>query len=281
MEKKEKGVVVYDHEFINKFESFVLNFQEKIDDTSKKLYKSDNELRIVKEMLFQNSKMALMGEMIDSIIHQWKQPLGIISLKSLYLGEFISEKEIIEKKDLQKISSDINIQIKHMVDTMEEFKNFFRPNYNIEILDFEKILYSISILLQDELKSKRVELEIIKDDNCFLKANQNDIKHLLICLINNAKEEIVNSNIDNKKRKIIIEYKKLNNDSLEILVKDNGKGVSKDIKKEIFKPHFSTKKDNGGTGIGLYICKQIVQKYSGKISVHNDNGAVFKVVLNN
>ncbi len=261
-----------DLEYSEKLELFIQNIQTKLDKTT-------DELEINRNILFQNSKMAIMGEMIDSIAHQWTQPLNVILLKSEYLSCLTDDNDMIDKKYLDKVQNDIKGQVYHLNTTIQEFRNFLRPNYNIKKLNLKSVLESIEILLKDELIKYSIVLESKEVEEIFLWANENDIIHLLINLINNAKDEMVNSDIVKSNRIITIKCFKNKDNHIEILVKDNGRGIPKNILYNIFKPNFTTKKDKGGTGVGLYMCKQIVSKYNGQICVFNENGAIFKMTF--
>lgn len=261
-----------DLEYSKKLELFIQNIQIKLDDMT-------DELEINRNILFQNSKMAIMGEMVDAIAHQWLQPLNIILLKSDYLTYLTDENDMLNIKDLNKAQKDIKVQINHLNMTIQEFRNFLKPNYNINKLNLKLILKSIDILLKDELIKHSIVLDNKGVEEIFLWANKNDIIHLLINLINNAKDEMVNSAISKSNRIITIKCYKNKNNHIEILVKDTGKGIPENILNSIFKPNFTTKKNKGGTGVGLYMCRQIVGKYNGKICVLNENGAIFKITF--
>lgn len=255
-----------------KFESTIKTLQEE-------LYNTNNELEINKKILFQNSKMAVMGEMMDAVAHQWIQPLNVISMRSEFLNIYINEDGLIEKKHLKKSQLVIKQQIDHLTNTLHEFRNFFRPNYHIKQVSLQSILDSISILLKDELIKNNTKLNIKNNEDILIRVNENDIKHILINLINNAKDEMIDSGIKIDNRIITISYSITENKDIEILVKDNGNGIPKTIINNIFKPNFTTKKETGGTGIGLYMCRQMVNKYNGKIDVYNNNGAIFRILL--
>ncbi len=237
------------------------------------------ELREKDRLLFQQAKMASMGEMIDAIAHQWKQPLNTISMQK-ELVKMDIDSGVLDMTSVKEAIDVTSFQIEHLVNTMNEFRRFFRPNKSIEKLNIKNLLDSIMILLKDELLKYTTELNIVCDSNISIYANDNDIKHLFINLINNAKDAMIKNNIKNIDRKIIIECLEDEN-SIEISIKDNGLGIPQDIINKIFQANFTTKEDNGGTGIGLYMCKQIVDKYAGKINVSNGaSGAIFKIVLN-
>ena len=246
------------------------------------------DLRQKDKILLQQSKMAAIGEMIDAIAHQWKQPLSVIKLQSELLQLDLAMNNI-NQKNIQ-IATDTTIeQIHHLTDTIDEFRDFFRPTINEKSINLKSLLNSIIILLKDELVKHSIKIQFLCEDGIYIKATKNDIKHLIINLINNAKDEMVKSNIDLSSRDIKIQCIK-NNDNITITVKDNGNGVSQNIIKDIFEPHITTKEDIGGTGIGLYISSMIVEKYKGTIEVSNNtdinceqslNGALFTIIFPN
>lgn len=224
------------------------------------------------KLLILQSRMACMGEIIDTIAHQWKQPLNIINMSA----EIIAFED---NKELKQTAQNIVLQVEHMIQTMDEFRNFLRPDTKIEIISIKNILNSIELLLKDELIKNNVTLNTICHQNVYIKANENDIKHIFINLINNATSEMVRSDVKNEDKVITIEC--LNEkDKVIFLVKDNGRGIPEDLQEKIFEANFTTKEEIGGTGVGLYMSKRILSKYNGKISVSNENGAIFKIELN-
>ena len=236
------------------------------------------ELENKQALLIQQTKMAAVGEMIDAIAHQWKQPLNAISMQNELLLDEVFQTDM-NKESIKEGFETVNKQVEHLVDTIDEFRNFFRLNHNVKIIKIKTILNTVALLLKDELLKSYVNLVVICDENLNIQANENDIKHLLLNLINNAKEEMQKANIPHTKRTITIECLQYN-ENMTILVQDNGNGIPQEIIDNIFKPHFTTKKDSGGTGIGLYMCKQIVEKYGGDIWVQNTkSGATFTVEL--
>ena len=242
------------------------------------------DLRQKDKMLLQQSKMAAIGEMIDAVAHQWKQPLSTIKLQSELLQLDITM-DSVNVQNIQNATDTTIEQIKHLTNTIDEFRDFFRPNHNIKSLNLKSLLNSIIILLKDELNKHSIKIEILCDDNIFINANKNDIKHLIINIINNAKDEMIQSNINTYHRDIKIQCLQ-NIDNTTISIQDNGKGIPQNIIKDIFKPHFTTKENIGGTGIGLYICNTIIEKYKGSIGVSNISnqeqnlqGTIFTITL--
>lgn len=255
-------------------------FHKQIDEhqnnLEKKLEVKLKELETKDQVVIKQSKHAAMGEMVDIIAHQWIQPLSLIGMHSDLLYELNEDKEKVDIKEVKECTSKIRKQINHLVDTLSHFRNFFRPHLNMENCNILDIFNSIDILLKGVLIDNKIYMKINCDEKIVVQANENDLKHVFINLINNAIDQFRINNI--KDRKIIIDVK--NKDKLTILVKDNAGGIKEEFKDSIFDANFTTKGNNEGTGMGLYMTRLILEKYNATISIDNINGgAVFKVTF--
>ncbi|WP_164967673.1 PAS domain-containing sensor histidine kinase [Arcobacter sp. CECT 8985] len=236
------------------------------------------------QLLAQQSKMALMGEMIGNIAHQWRQPLSNIATYSTGM-KLQKEMEILKDDELLKGLEQINESAQYLSQTIDDFRNFFKP-YKIKT-DFtinfiiNKALKLVSAQLQDR------NIEIIKDiQDAHLKNLENEFTQVLLNLLNNARDELTNQDI---KEKLIFISSKIEKNRLIIEIKDNAGGVEDQIKEKIFDAYFTTKDDSKGTGIGLYMSKEIIEKHmNGKLSFENVSikynekiytGACFKIEL--
>jgi len=228
------------------------------------------------ELLKQQSRLAAMGEMIDAIAHQWKQPLNSISMMSDMLREDFKNGSVDESY-IQEFDETIHMQIDHMVSTLSEFRTFFRPTTKNENFTFLDALKSVQVLMKDELVSQNILLCLDIDENLSIFGNKNEFKHLFINLINNSIDSFNEKNITN--RKVHIRCYEENNITY-IEVEDNAGGVPLDVIENIFKANVTTKKEGKGTGIGLYMSEQILKKNHGSINVHNtEDGAFFTIIL--
>ena len=239
--------------------------------------KTEEKLKIRNCQLIQQSKLAQMGEMMDAVAHQWKQPLNAISLHTELLSSDFND-DVIDRKYIDEYQKSIHGYIEHMTTTLTEFRDFFKSNNNIEDVYFTEIFNSLSLLMKDELMKNAITMKYSCESGMFVRANKNDMKQLFMNFIVNAKDEMVKSDIPRDNRFIDIKCKKENN-LMVITVKDSGNGIPEEYLEKIFEPRFTTKAETGGTGIGLYMSVKIIQKYSGDIKVYNDNGAVFKVTM--
>jgi len=223
------------------------------------------ELKTKDKVLFHQSKLASMGEMIANIAHQWRQPLSLISTASSGL-KIQKELNLLTDEHFNNSLNSITNTTKYLSQTIDNFKNFFTPKSEKELVDLEEISQKTIALVSSELKKKNIDI-IHNMNNIKLMSYENDLIQVLINIINNAKDAFV----DLKGNYIFIDAqidKPTNN--LIIKIKDSAGGIPSDIKEKIFEPYFTTKYKSNGTGIGLYMVMEIVQKHmSGTICVNN------------
>jgi len=231
--------------------------------------KIKNHNKILEELIIQKSKMAQMGEMIDSIAHQWKQPINVISLYIQLLEMDFYEGVEFDENYILNIKNNVNMQIEHLIETLDEFRGFFRDTDNITNFDVKHTLDKVSLLIKDDIQKYHIKLEIEEISPYILNGNENEFKHIFINLINNAKDAFIEKELKN--REIFI---KIDGNNKEIKIKDNGGGINQDILDKIFEMNYTTKQS--GTGMGLYMSQKIANKLGGKLCVHNtDNGVEF------
>ena len=251
--------------------------------TLKQQIKVEVEKSLAKDkQLFQQTKSAQMGEMMDAIAHQWKQPLTIISLLSQVLDYKIDCGMAFDSGEIKKSNNEINTQVNHLLETMETFRKFFRIDEVSELITIDELLHNTEDIMTSILISNIIEMETIGDLSISIECIQSEFIHIFINLINNAKDEFISHNIKN--RKMIFEVSKTEDGKCCIEVTDNAGGIPEHIIGNIFNSNFTTKEKGKGTGIGLYMTTQILQKINGTISVANvdgkyGRGACFKIVI--
>ncbi|MEA3352837.1 MAG: HAMP domain-containing sensor histidine kinase [Campylobacterota bacterium] len=235
------------------------------------------ELIKKENMLIYQSRKAVMGNMIDSIAHQWKQPLNLIQM-NISLLELKIHTNDISKQILSKSLEDITTQVEHMEQTIDQFRDFFRPYNKMETIDINELIKSVLFLVNDDLKKHHINIDLICQEQLKIEAVPNELKHVFINLINNSKDAF--NNHKEKINKIItIKIKKVDN-LINIYVQDNAGGIPEEIYDYIFNENFTTKEETKGSGIGLYMSKVIVEKSGGNIMVCNkQEGAMFKITF--
>ena len=243
-----------------------------------KVEEAVNELREKDKLLLRQTKDAAMGAMIDAIAHQWKNPLGVVSLINQQIQIQCLLSDTLNKEEVSKFVNKSEKQVKHLIETLDEFRSFFRPKAKLQKVSIQILLDSVTILMKDELIKNQIEIK--KEGRLEEKITivLNEFKHVLINLINNSKDAFISNNIKNRRITVTASIE----GKLTILrISDNAKGIPPSILERVFESNFTTK-ESKGTGVGLYMTKQIVEKLGGKIEVSNEkDGACFKITLKN
>ena len=236
-------------------------------------------------MLAQQSKMAAMGEMLQNIAHQWRQPLSTISMLSSGV-KFKKEFGLLSDEELYKSMDDINSSTRYLSQTIEDFSDFFNPNKKVSLFNLNQTINKALNILEAQFKDKQIKIiQSIEDIDIY--GYENELIQVIINICNNSRDELVKLDLDNKV--IIVEAIK-KDDGAHIIIKDNAGGIDDDIIDRIFEPYFTTKHKSQGTGIGLYMSRVIIIKHmKGSINVRNDKftfnnqnykGALFEITLN-
>ena len=246
--------------------------------------KKTKELLEKEAILNQKAKMAAMGEMIENIAHQWRQPLSVISTISSSL-KIKKEMNILDDKEFYEALKNINKTSEHLSNTIDDFRNFFSPNKEMNKFYLSQLIKKSKDLIKSRFD--KFNIKVIENiDDIEILSYQNELFQVILNLFSNSIDVLSSSQIENKIIYIKI-YHDENNLYIEFL--DNGGGIKDEFINRVFEPYFTTKHKSQGTGIGLYMSLQIVTKHlNGEISVKNDTfienntayfGAKFTILL--
>ena len=235
-------------------------------------------------ILAQKSKMEAMGEMLENIAHQWRQPLSVISTASTGLNFQLEYSSNIPNEILKEHLTLINKQSQYLSRTIDDFRNFFQQNKEKEKFDIKNTIEKSLYLASSRIKKSNIH--IIKDiDEIEITSVENELIQVFLNIFNNAIDKL---NEKDYKKYIFITVKVFDN-KLKINIKDNGGGISDNIINRVFEPYFTTKHKSQGTGIGLYMSNEIITKHiHGTLKVtnvsynfeHNDfYGALFSIEI--
>ncbi len=226
------------------------------------------------KLLTQQSKLISMGEMMENIAHQWRQPLSTLFTVVTNINMQLQMNDITNQDLAKNITLMLN-NINYMNQTIDDFKNFFQEDKIKKDFFFKQIIEKSLVIADGYLKELNIEVEVNIQEDIEYNGYKNELIHVILNLISNSKDALL-SKKDN--RKIFINlYKK--NKTFCIKFSDNAGGIPSNIINQIFEAHFTTKKELG-TGIGLYMCKIIIDSFKGDICVtNNENGAVFTISL--
>jgi len=250
------------------------------------------EKRILKQqLLLQQSKMAALAEMISAIAHQWRQPLNALGLmiQDLKIANRFGE---LTDEYLEEFNNGAMAQINGMSKTIDDFRNFFKPDKDKEQFALISAILDVVALLKPQLEHLGIEtnvyspLDIDEPGEATIVGYPNEFKQLILNLISNSKDAIVEKhavmgNLFGGSINVEIGIKKESGSRFAFVkIMDNGIGIDEKIMPRIFEPYFTTKEQGKGTGVGLYMAKMIIeQNMGGTITASNreGGGAVFEI----
>ncbi|MDZ7817248.1 MAG: ABC transporter substrate-binding protein [Aliarcobacter sp.] len=231
----------------------------------------------------QQSRMASMGEMLENIAHQWRQPLSTISVAASGI-ELKKELNILNDEELEDSLRHIKNATQYLSNTIEDFRNFFSKDKISSIINIRSTINKTIDLVSSTFAKDQITL-VRNILNINFSTYENELIQVLMNILINAKDALENK----ESEKLILIKVKRSKENLIITIKDNAGGINEDIIDKIFEPYFTTKHQFKGTGIGLYMSKLIVEKHlNGQISVQNVSyefnnttykGALFKITL--
>ena len=240
-----------------------------------KIQKEINQRLEQEQILIQQSKLAAMGEMIGNIAHQWRQPIAEISailmnMKVTYqFNKFSQEYMDTKINEANKLTN-------YMSQTISDFQNFFNPQGEKELFSIEQACKDAFFIVESSMKyhSVNVEFDIINDSRVY--GYKNEYSQVILNILSNAKDIFIERKIQKPSIKIEI---KIGDSYAIVKIEDNGGGIKNDILEKIFEPYFTTRHKTQGTGIGLYMSKNIIERsMDGFINVINKNqGACFTI----
>jgi len=225
-------------------------------------------------LLIQQSRLAVMGEMINNIAHQWRQPLNALGLVLGNLQDAQRFNELTQDYLAQQVEEGWRY-IQNMSHTINDFRNFFCPDKDKEVFNLKNAIHDAITLVEASFKAHCIELIVDAPHDVYMRGFPNEYAQVLLNLMTNAKEAILVKGCNDGKITLTLrQVEKV----AQLNVTDNGGGIREEILPRLFEPYFSTKET--GTGIGLYMSKMIIENsMNGQISVKNvSNGAEFSII---
>lgn len=208
-----------------------------------------------------------MGEMIGSIAHQWRQPLNNISLILHFIKDNYKK---MDETQIQKYTSNAKEQLEYMSTTIDDFRNFYKPSKKRVLFDVATAIEASISILKSQIQKNEISLEL-SDQTFKIFGFENEFKQAILNILSNAIEAIKQNDVKNGTIKI-----EINKSSIEI--RNNGGIASKEVLERMFEPYFTTKFEDKGTGIGLYMTKTIIENMQGHIkSFNTQDGVAFLI----
>ncbi|PAF51724.1 hypothetical protein BKH43_00340 [Helicobacter sp. 13S00401-1] len=235
------------------------------------------DLRVKDAILYQQSRLASMGEAIQNIAHQWRQPLGALVLL-LQTLELKSKKGTLTPELLtEKVQYGKDIA-KSMSETIDTFRGFLRPDSTVTSFALDEALKDSIILMKPTFEDLNIAVECDLEERLLFVGQKSALAQIIMVFLQNAKDALISNEIVNKicyiKLKQVGEY-------AIITCEDNAGGMKEDVIDRVFEPYFTTKHKSSGTGVGLYIVQQLTKEVlRGEVSARNgEKGAIFELKL--
>ncbi|SFV68626.1 histidine kinase [hydrothermal vent metagenome] len=260
------------HKTANELNLLTENLENMVNQRTKQLETLNKELQIKinnavrKEkrqnaIMNQQSRLASMGEILENIAHQWRQPLNTVSwiMNDVMIKAKLGKEDEI---DLELLAKKVNNSVQFLSDTIEDFRRFVDHSDLAQTFNIKKAINSTILLIKETLVKSNIQIKLDCADDIKYKGFENDLKHVIMNLINNARDAFEEKKIKNGLIYIRVYHEK---DELIIAVRDNAGGIPKAILKNIFEPYFTTKHKTKGTGLGLYMSKNMIERVQGSI----------------
>ncbi|MDD3324396.1 MAG: PAS domain S-box protein [Sulfurospirillaceae bacterium] len=221
------------------------------------------------QAMIAQSRHAAMGEMISMIAHQWKQPVAVISMDANNMLADI-ELESVNLEGFQKMTKDVLVQTQHLAQTIDDFRDFFRPDKKEELVLTKDVVENSLRIIGKSLENNGIQINKIYESNNKISTLPRELIQVFINIIKNAKEAIVERSV----KKGVVTIRTYEDDAYQhISISDNAGGIKEKNMPHIFDSYFSTKGEKEGTGLGLYMSKIIIEKnLGGVLMAQNKNG---------
>ncbi len=272
--KDDFGNVAYFYGYISDITEMKLTEEElkhKIDEEVEKNIEKDR-------ILVHQSKLAAMGEMLGNIAHQWRQPLNNINLLTHFIRDSYGT---LSKEELDSAIKDTKLQIEYMSRTIDDFRNFYQPNKDKIKFNVKDSILQCAKIVETQFEKNNIKLNISGKDVEILNY-KNELQQVVLNILNNAADAaIIKKQIVDFDAKVNVEISIDHGNKVKIILENNCGEIEDEVMDRMFEPYFTTKFENQGTGIGLYMAKTIIEKnMGGKIFAKNNNdGVIFVIIL--
>lgn len=237
------------------------------------------------------ARLTALGTMVAGLAHELNTPLGAIhsnhdvieralrKLQDILEDEVVTPDELAQVRRIVKAMDGVlhtnAIAVDRMVKLVEGLRTFGRPDRaDIDRVDLHEGIESTLMILSHELK----EVEVVRNFGTLpaVECYPNRINQVFVNLMHNAQQAMEGRGVLTIETSVTDDGR-----SVEVVVRDTGRGIPKGNLSKIFQPGFTTKAGRVGMGIGLAICRQIVDQHGGRLTAESEpgEGAVFRMRL--
>lgn len=226
-------------------------------------------------LLLQQSKMAILGEMLENIVHQWKQPISMISMSSANI-RIDMMLDNLNLKELDSALEGIESSVEHLSQTMDDFRDFLHEESQAHPQNIKAIIEQTIELIGSKLHLFDIALDVDVAD-FEMPLFKNDLIQIVMNILSNSIDALAKQE---GKKEITIRFVE-EQEQVKLLLCDNAGGIKEELLEKIFDKYFTTKEEKKGSGIGLYMCRILATKrLKGTIVATNkEQGACFEITL--
>jgi len=244
-----------------------------------KIKKGIKEARKKDRILMQQARLARLGVMLNMIAHQWRQPLSEVSSILMELESAVKFKKADEALILE-CTKDSTKLLEYMSDTIDDFRNFFKPNKKKEYFLIKERIFQALSLAEGAFKNANIKIKDKLGEDVLIYGYKNEFSQVILNIFLNCKDAFLESKTKNPCIEIIL---KKECEKANLSISDNAGGIKLKNLDLIFEPYYTTKSPTKGTGLGLYISKMIIEtNMNGKISVRKtikNDGLTFEIEI--
>lgn len=227
-------------------------------------------------IMLHQSRQAKLGEMVGNIAHQWKQPLNVMNIILSNLWDDFDRGNLTEEQ-LKSHIEDMRSHIRNMSGTVDDFADFLKPSRKKETFSVNEAVDTALGLMTESIKINRISVIKEAEEKAEALGYWNEFCQGIFNILNNARDAIIDS--DPEKREILIRIYSAKDGKQRaaavIDITNKGDQIPREVMNRLFEPYFTTKDEKGGTGIGLYLTKEIVESHmNGTIEMFNVPGGV-------
>lgn len=233
--------------------------------------------RIKDILLIHQNRQAALGETLDHIAHQWKQPLNTLSLITGCLQIDAATKKLTEQSLLETTDTIADL-VDHMSQTIDVFRDFYRPEKERRIFYIKEAIDKALTFIKPAFRLDSIEVDSSADPQLAAYGYPKEYAQVLLNILSNAREALKEKGVKNPRVSL---RATVENGRAIVTATDNAGGIPDANLDRVFELYFTTRESIGGTGIGLYMSKNIIEKnMGGKLGVRNiENGAEFRIEL--